>query len=75
MIKKSWTNFEKSPEAKNSKIPVDLLELSCLDEIFGGGGCSAKTTVIQMKSFDEAVNQTLDELPQSLLPPTEAEGA
>ena len=33
-------------------------------------------TVLQMKSFCQAVNQTLDELPQSLLPPADAaEGA
>lgn len=40
------------------------------------GQAEPTMTVLQMKSFCQAVNQTLDELPQSLLPPADAaEGA
>ena len=36
------------------------------------GQAEPTMTVIQMKSFCESINQTLDELPQSLLPSADA---
>ncbi len=56
-------------------IQIDTSETGDYEISINTGEETVVQTVLQMQSFCEAVNQTLDELPQSLLPPTDAEGA